>query len=535
MPSITSLPQVVRNAARLHQVISVLARYGLAGWLHRIPLDWLQQHFRTSGGDRIAHLSRNQRIREALSELGTTFIKIGQILSTRPDIVGPELADELSSLQSGTAPDDWASVRALVESELECRLEDAFASFEETPIASASIGQVHRAVLPGGRTVAVKVQHIGIEEKIRNDLEIAIELARLVEAHSAEAALYRPVTTVEEISRALMRELDFGQELRNARSFAHHFRNEPEVHFPETIPDLSSRRVLTMEFLEGIELSRRELLQERSVDLNELAERGARVFLEMVFRDGFFHADPHPGNLLLLPDGAIGILDCGMVGRIDELVRDQFEDLLLAAVEGDSARMVETIEILGELPSDFDRQSLNQDVAQFFDHYATLDLTEFDLGEALNDAMSIIRRQHIRLPGRLAMLIRMIGVLEGTMERLSPAFRLVDLLKPYRASIIRRRMSPKRLQRRMLTAYRRWSRLLDIAPGNLADILEKVKQGRFDVHLDHRRLDGIVNRLVLGIIVAALFVGSSLLWSRNVPPQIYGYSLPGVLGCSLAV
>ena len=133
------------------------------------------------------------------------------------------------------------------------------------------------------------------------------------------------------------------------------------------------------------------------------------------------------------------------------------------------------------------------------------------------------------------MLIRMIGVLEGTMERLSPAFRLVDLLKPYRASIIRRRMSPKRLQRRMLTAYRRWSRLLDIAPGNLADILEKVKQGRFDVHLDHRRLDGIVNRLVLGIIVAALFVGSSLLWSRNVPPQIYGYSLPGVLGCSLAV
>ncbi|MEO2030801.1 MAG: AarF/ABC1/UbiB kinase family protein [Planctomycetaceae bacterium] len=535
MPSLTSIPQAVRNAGRLQQVISVLAKYGLATWLHRIPLDWLQKHFRTSQGDAIARLTWPERVREALAELGTTFIKIGQILSTRPDIVGPELADQLSALQSSVPPDDFAAVRALIEKELRKPIEEVFASFEETPIASASIGQVHRARLHDGQQVAVKVQHPGIEEKLRSDLEIAHELATLVETHSTEAALYRPVTTVDEIRRSLLKELDFGQELRNAQIFARHFHDDPRVRFPGMFPEFSTRRVLTMEFLQGIELSRIEAEAGDTIDLQVLAEQGAGVFLEMVFRDGLFHADPHPGNLLLLTDGVIGILDCGMVGRIDELFRDQFEDLLLAAVDGDSEGVVEGIISLGELPEAFDRRLLTHDIVEFFDHYSTLEFSDFDLGTALNDATAIIRRQNIRLPARLSMLIRMLAVLEGTAESLSPSFQLVDLLRPYRARIVRRRLSPARLRRRMLAAYRQWSHLIDIIPGDVADILQNVKQGRFDVHLDHRRLDGIVNRLVRGIIVAALFVGSSLLWSRSVPPHLYGFSIPGVLGSSLAI
>lgn len=535
MPSITSIPQAVRNAGRLQQVISVLAKYGLATWLHRIPLDWLQKHFRTTQGDAIARLSWPDRVREALAELGTTFIKIGQILSTRPDIVGPELADKLSALQSSVPPDDFGAVRTLIEKELGKPVREVFASFDEIPIASASIGQVHRAVLHDGRQVAVKVQHTSIEEKLRSDLEIARELATLVETHSAEAALYRPVTTVEEIRRSLLKELDFGQELRNAQIFARHFRDDPKVRFPEMFAEFSTRRVLTMEFLEGTELSRIEASARDTIDLQLLAEQGAGIFLEMVFRDGFFHADPHPGNLLLLTDGVIGILDCGMVGRIDELLRDQFEDLLLAAVDGDSERVVDGIISLGELPEAFDRRSLTHDIVEFFDHYSTLDFSDFDLSTALNDATEIIRRQNIRLPARLSMLIRMLAVLEGTAEGLSPSFQLVDLLRPFRGRIVKRRLSPARMRRRMLGAYRRWSHLIDIVPGDVADILENVKQGRFDVHLDHRRLDGIVNRLVRGIIVAALFVGSSLLWSRSVPPLLYDFSIPGVLGSSLAV
>lgn len=535
MPSISSLPQVVRNAARLQQVMSVLTKYGLASWFHRVPLDWVQQHFQTSQGDAIARLSWAQRVRQAIGELGPTFIKLGQILSTRPDIVGPELAEELSGLQSGTTPDDAQTVHKLIEDELGKPVSEIFSSFDDTPVASASIGQVHKATLPCGRNVAVKVQHAGIEEKIRSDLEIAMELAKLVESHSTEAALYRPVETVGELRRSLLRELDFGLELRNVQSFTQNFREDDTVRFPEVFSELSTRHVLTMEFLTGVSVSDGSALKQAGCDLQQLADKGAKVFLEMVFRDGFFHADPHPGNLLLLPGDVIGILDCGMVGRIDELIRDQFEDLLLAAVDSDSERMVETLVTLGELPDDFDRRSLSQDVAEFFDQYGMLAFDDFDLTEAMNDAMDIIRRQHIRLPGRLSMLLRMMAVLEGTAEKLSPQFRLVELLKPYRASIIKRRLSPVRMRRRLLAAYRRWSHLLDIVPGDVADILEKVKQGRFDVHLDHRRLDRIVNRLVLGIVVAALFVGSSLLWSRNVAPHLLGYSVPGVSGCLTAV
>jgi ubiquinone biosynthesis protein len=535
MPSISSLPQVVRNAARLQQVLSVLTKYGLADWLHRVPLDWIQQHFRTSQGADIARLSWPQRVREAITELGTTYIKLGQILSTRPDIVGSELAEELSNLQSNTIPDAPEIVRELIETELQHPVSELFVSFDDVPVASASIGQVHRATLPDGQEVAVKVQHAGIEEKIRNDLEIALELAKLVESYSQEAALYRPVATVGELKRALLTELDFCQELRNVQTFSGHFRDDDNVRFPEVYPELSTRRVLTMEYLQGIPVSDRSTLIASGCDLQQLAERGASVFMDMVFRDGYFHADPHPGNLLVLPEGVIGILDCGMVGRIDELLRDQFEDLLLAAVDGDSERLVDSITTLGELPDDFDRRSLNLDVAEFFDRYAMLDFKEFELSAALNDATDIIRRQHIRLPARLSMLLRMLAVLEGTAEQLSPSFQLVEVLRPYRSSIIKRRLSPARIRRRMMSAYRRWSHLLDIVPGDVADILEKIKQGRFDVHLDHRRLDRVVNRLVLGIVVAALFVGSSTLWSSNVPPHVLGYSLPGTLGCLFAV
>ncbi len=534
MPSIASIPQAVRNAARLQQVISVLAKYGLARWLHRIPLDWLQNLFRTSQGDAIVGLSWSERVREAMAELGTTFIKIGQILSTRPDIIGPDLADKLSGLQSNTPPDKFPAVRELLEKELQQPLASVFATFEEEPFASASIGQVHLATLHDGRRVAVKVQHIGIEDNIRSDLEIAQDLASLVEAHSTEAALYRPVATIAEASRSLLKELDFRKELRNAQIFARHFRDDPTVRFPRMFPELSTRRILTMEYLEGTELSQIDDDADGNIDRQALAEHGAGIFLEMVFRDGFFHADPHPGNMLVMNDGVIGVLDCGMVGRIDDMLRDQFEDLLLAAVDGDSDRVVDSIITLGELPDAFDRRSLTQDIVEFFDHYSTMDFNEFELSTALNDATEIIRRQNIRLPSRLSMLIRMLAVLEGTAERLSPSFNMVDLLRPYRGRIVKRRLSPRRMRRRLLAAYRQWNHLLDIAPGDIADIPEKIKQGRFDVHLDHRRLDGLVSRLVRGIIVSSLFVGSSLLWSRSVPPLVYDYSVPGVFGSGLA-
>lgn len=535
MPSVSSVPRIVRHAARLQQVVSVLTKYGVAPWLRHVPLQWVQRHLETADGIAIAQLTGPERVREAITEIGTTFIKLGQILSTRPDVVGLALAEQLSSLQSQTPPDPTDTIRGIIMEELGVPLEEVFLTFDDEPLASASIGQVHRATLLDGSDVVVKVQHSGIEQQIRNDLEIADELARLAENYSEDLALYQPVATVEELRRTLLAELDFRKELRNLQVFDAHFSRDHGIRFPKAYPDFSTPRVLTMEYLQGVHVNSVADILATGHDNTRVANAGAKAFLEMVFRDGFFHADPHPGNLLLMDDGVIGIIDCGMVGRIDDSLREQLEDLLMAAGDADVEHLVDLIVALGSLPNDFDRHALARDIADYFDRFACLPLDQINIGDAMTDAISTIRKHRIRLPARVSMLIRMLAVLEGTAEGISPEFHLMALLQPYKRRILSRRFSPSRLRRKSMAVVRHWSHLIDIVPGDVADILDRIKQGSFDVHLEHRRLDTIVNRLVLGIITAALFIGSALLWSRSVPPLLGDYSIPGCIGSLMAV
>ena len=259
------------------------------------------------------------------------------------------------------------------------------------------------------------------------------------------------------------------------------------------------------------------------------------MFLDMIFRDGFYHADPHPGNLLVLSGGAIGVLDCGMAGRIDQPLRQQFEELLIAAVSQDSRRLADLVIRLGTPPPDLNEDGLRADIDEFLVEAGGETLAEFDLSGALNRATSIVRRYGIILPARVSLLLKVFVMLEGTSRHLSPDFSLAALLQPYQAQVVRRRLSPLRLRRRIQRAYHDWDRLLDILPSDLADILGQIKRGRFDVHLEHRRLGSTVNRLVLGLLASALFVGSAQLWSRGVPPLIHGVSLPGAAGCAVAV
>ena len=474
-------------------------------------------------------------MRMALTELGTTFIKLGQILSTRPDLVGPEMAAELTKLQADTPADDPAQVIATIEQELGQPPDQLFRDFDPRAFASASIGQVHHAVMEDGTNVVVKVQHEGIEEKVQNDLEILMQLAALAETYSKELAQYRPVATAAEFRRSLSEELDFTREERNLIRFAQNFRNESGVRFPVPYPERCSRRVLTMDRLEGIGVSRTPLLIESGFDLSDIARRGANMFLEMVFRDGFYHADPHPGNLMVLQDAVIGVLDCGMVGRVDEALREQIEDLLMAAVDQDTERLVDALVELGDVPPDFDRSSLRADVVQFVDEYGEQSIEQFDLSGALNEMVEIIRRHHILLPSRVSMLIKMLVMLEGTSQQLSPDFSIVELLEPYRVESIKRRLSPQRLLRKVQSAQRDWLRLAESFPGDISDLMERVRKGSFDVKLEHRRLDSIVNRLVLGILTAALFVGSTSLLSSSVKPLLWETSVPGAIGCLVSV
>ncbi|EMI53950.1 ABC1 kinase family protein [Rhodopirellula sallentina] len=533
--AVSDLPKLVRNAGRFHEVVAVVLKYGLAPWLCNVKADWVQRQLRSNDGQQIAELPEAVRVRMALTELGTTFIKLGQILSTRADLVGPELAHELAELQSSTPPDSPEQVLELIESELGKLPEDLFRSFESHALASASIGQVHRAVLNDGTRVVVKVQHQDIEYRVQNDLEILIELAKLAETYSTDAAQFSPVATAQEFRETLLHELDFTREQQNLKRFAANFSSDEGVYFPAPHPDLCTKRVLTMDALEGISVSSRDQLDASGFDLTDIARRGADMFLKMVFRDGFYHADPHPGNLMVLQNAVIGVLDCGMVGRVDEDLREMIEDLLIAAINKDTDQLLDSVVQLGELPTDFDRSRLRSDLVEFIDDYGSLSIDQFDLSGALTGMTEIVRSHHILLPSRVSLLIKMLVMLEGTAQQLNPTFNIVELLEPYRLDAIKRRLSPQRMWRNLQRSHRDWSRLAESFPNDVSDVLNRIRRGSFDVHLEHRRLDSIVNRLVLGLLTSALFVGSTSLLSNKVKPLIYETSVAGIIGCAAAM
>ncbi len=526
-----AIPNLVRDSKRLHEIVATFAKYGLAPWLTSVKADWLQKHFQLADGRQIGDLSSGVAMREAFTELGTTFIKLGQILSTRPDLVGPEITDELAKLQSGTPADDPEVVRQIIKTELGAAPEDLFLNFDDRAAASASIGQVHFATLKDGTLVVVKVQHPGIEGKIRSDLEILKGLAALAEQHSEQARQYRPSDTINEFSRTLLLELDFSRERKSLETFTRNFANDPKVLIPKPYGDLSTVRVLTMDRLDGVSLSKTDQLIAEGQDLGDLALRGANIFLEMIFRDGLYHADPHPGNIFALQDSSIGLLDFGMVGRIDDQLRERFEDLLMALADQNSRSVCDSIRELGEVPRELNPDDLRREIEDFLAEYASQGLDELDLGRALNDMMEIIRNFKIVLPSRVSLLIKVLVMLEGTARELSPTFSLAEVLRPYQLKIVKRRLDPRRMYQKAKNYAQDWSRLAEMAPRELSDILAQIKRGQFDVHLDIRKLDSMINRLVMGVIIAALFVGSSMVLSSNVPPLIRGVSLFGAVGC----
>ncbi|TWT67065.1 ABC1 kinase family protein [Allorhodopirellula solitaria] len=532
---VANLPQLVRNAERLNEVVSVLLRYGLAPWLRDVPAQWVQKLLRTSGGESISELEEPVRIRMALVELGTTFVKLGQMLSTRADLIGPDLAAELAKLQSETPPDPPEVVVGMIAQELGGSPAEIFQSFDEHAIASASIGQVHEARLRSGQSVVVKVQHAGIETKIRNDLEILVELAKIAESNSSYLAQYQPVATTKEFRQTLENELDFRIEQRSLERFRSNFADDATAHFPMPYASESSQRVLTMEKLEGISVSCRADLVASGYDLAEVARRGAELFLKMVFRHRFYHADPHPGNLMVLDGGVIGVLDGGMVGHLSDTMVEQIEDLLIAAFDRDSKRMVDAVIAIGQPPADLDKRALLRDLERFLDDYGSRSVDEIDTTAVINDFTDIIRSYQIILPSEVTLLLKMVAMLKGTATQLSPQFSLEELLEPYRIEAIRNRLSPQRLWKQLVATHRDWTHLIQSLPDDAADIIGRMRVGSFDVHLDHRNLGTIVNRLVMGILAAALFVGSTQLWSSNVAPRFHGVSVPGILGTAIAI
>lgn len=525
---ISSIPQLYRNLRRWQEIITVLRRYGLADWLSQLSVDFIRDWIKDSDGVPLASYSREKRIRLALTDLGPTFIKLGQVLSLQPDMIGPALATELTSLQSHVPADPPEIIRKLIETELGKPLDQLFATFTDTPIASASIGQVHAAVMHDGTEVVVKVQHANIQDKVREDLEVLAGLAVLAD-RIPELAVWKPQVQVEQLSKSLLRELNFTRELQNLQMFLRELGQFKSVHIPRPFPELSTQRVLTMELLRGVSVN--QLAKETGAPEEHrqlVARTVSEVYVEMIFSLGVYHADPHPGNVLVVSDHELGLLDFGMVGRIDDRLRESIEEMLLAVLSRDARLLTLLIKRVGRTPPNLDESQMSIDVADLIATYGNQSLENFDLSGALNEATAIMHRHHIALPPQTSLLIKMLVTLEGTVHQLAPKFSLIEVMQPFFRKMWVRRYSPKRQLRRMRRIYFELESLVETLPAQVSNVMQLVQEGKLDVHLAHKGLSPSVNRLVLGILTSSLFLGSSVLLASKVPPLLF--LNPGPMG-----
>ena len=532
---LSTISQFSRNAPRFKEIVGTFVKYGLANWIKENDPQFIKDFLRSNQGHSITEMRPEVRLRIALTELGTTFIKLGQILSTRADLVGPLMAEELGKLQAEVPPDDESVVRKTVESELGKPIEVLFAEFDLKAMGSASIGQVHRAKLHSGEIVVVKVQHAGIEPKIINDLEILKVLAEMAERYDPDLRFYQPRATVADFNRNLLRELDFRREQRSLRQFQQNFADNDGVHIPGTYPEFSSQRVLTMEMLNGFSVAKTDRLAEEEIDTQEFVHRAANMYLEMVFRDRFFHADPHPGNIWALDDGKLGLLDCGMTGRLDSEMREELEGMLLAAVDNDPDRLTDHVYRIATVPQSSNRNDLRRDIDDFLTEYVNISINDLDLSATLDTFTDILRTHHILLPAGISLLIRVLVMLEGTSRLLDRNFSLAELIQPYAVKSVQRRYSPEKLLQQAKHTYRDWDRVLKILPREIFEMLIRIREGRFDVSIEHRRLEKVVKWLVHGILSAALFLGGSMIFSQEIGPLVGGISVIGAVASILGL
>ena len=529
-----------RHLNRYRQILTVLFKYGFGDLLELLKIDQyievgLQMISRNRGA-RVERLTRPQRLRMAFEELGPTYIKLGQILSTRPDLIPIDLIQELSKLQDDVPAFPFKEVRKVVESEFGRPPEELFDSLEEKPQASASIGQVHRAVLKDGESVAVKFQRPGIRKIIEVDLEIMLHLATLAEHHIEELALQRPIKIVDEFARTLEKEIDYKIEATSMERCARQFLDDPHVYIPKVYREVTSSRVLTAEFIEGIKISDLDRLESAGLDRKVITSRGANLVLKQIFKHGFFHADPHPGNIFALPNNVICLIDFGMVGVVDRQTRDNFVDLLDGIVHQNEIQASESLLKLTYWDEEPDRRLLEREVAEFMGRHLYKPLKEIELGKLLQHLLEVAGDFQLSIPPDLFLMIKALGTVEGVGRMLDPDFDMIARSTPFITDVKLERYKPERIAADIFDLSARLLQFLRQFPKELLDISQIIRQKKLSFQIEHRGLetmlvthDRISNRISFSILIAALIIGSALIVISETPPLIYGISLIGII------
>ncbi len=511
---------------RYRHIMAVLMKYGfeeVAGILalrKRIGLG--TKGMTSTKRETLTRTTPAQRLRMAMEELGPTFIKLGQLLSTRPDLVPLEYIQELECLQDKVAPEKIDVIRQQIQQQLGSSPEELFAEFDPTPIAAASIAQVHRARTKDGRDVVLKIRRPNIAKTMQTELEIIEDLAGLIKKRRLLPETIDPVRMVREFSQAVAKESDLANERRNQTRFIRNFSNDPTVHVPELIEEFCAEGLLTMEYIKGIKPSQIEKLKQAGMDTKEIARRGANFVLKQVFEHGFFHTDPHPGNFLVIDGNVLAPLDFGQVGRLAQQDRMLLQFLVLAIVDVDATKIVQALERFEVVDDETGTAELTRDLEDLLSAYADLPLKDIPFGEAVSRVFDIIRNYHIDPPRDFTLMLKSLMTVESFATKLDHDFQIIEALRPYAHKFTTEEFSPRRLYRQMRTTARSATDLAASFPEDAAAIISKFRRGRFKVHIHHEHLeefgqtlDNSSNRISFSVIIAALLVASSLLVAQE--------------------
>lgn len=544
-----SLGRSASNAVRLAEVLQVLIRHGFADLVRRAKLDQglparLLRGLRIMEAPVGEASTFGRRMRAALTELGPTFVKLGQVLSTRPDLVGTELANDLSRLQDDVDPLSFEQMRAVIEESLGGRIEDRFAAFDPAPIASASISQVYRATLDEGQVVAVKVQRPGIERVIESDLSLLRQIAEWIAERVGEA-WFDPVGVIEEFARSIRRELDLRIEARILEQFRACFAEREEIFVPGTHPAYCGTRMLVMDWVDGVRIDRFDAYAERNCDRASIAKIGSEMVFEMVFVHRLYHADPHPGNVFITRNNQIAFIDCGMAGHLDRSDVAVIADLFLAIAQQDSKACVTAILALSTSEEPEDRQPLEHEIAEFIAFEAPMIVSGGEVARGIERAIEILRRYNLALATRFSMLLKGLATIERVGHQLDPDMDVLVLMKPYVQRIIAERYTPLQLMRDYQQNAAALVRLTREAPQDAARLLTRLNRGRLRLrhHVEdltelNMAVDRASNRTALALVTGSLIVGSSLMVSAGPPMEkvgIAGFICAGILGLYLVI
>lgn len=536
----------LKNLNRGREIATVLLNYGFGDVIQRLGLapylNWGKRLIFRKRREAMEQMTTPRRIRMALEDLGPTFIKFGQVLSTRPDLIPADVIKELEVLQEHVPPFAESGMERVLEKEFGRPISEIFSYFNDTPLAAGSLAQVHLATTLAGHEVVIKVRRPGVVQVVERDLDLMMELAQLLEKHVPESRSFDPTGLVKYFARTIRRELNFLREARSMQDFSRWFADDPRVHIPVVEADLTSEAVIVMERIGGVKVTDIAGIRTLGIDPAQVAINGAIIFLKQAFELGRFHGDPHPGNLRVREDGSIVMLDFGMVGFLDDDRREQLVDLFVAVARREVNTAIRVITTLGHPTSpNIDATLLRADVRDFLDTYYDIPLEQLSIGGLLNDFLAILSTHGLRCPGELMLLIRACITLEGVGRCLDPRFNMAEVLSPFVERLIKDRFRPKRLYDRTVADLRIVAQSLHNLPIHLEKTLHKASHDDLKLQLEHRGLDRLItefdrssNRLVVGMVISALVVATALVL-RSASIQSIWFATPlfilsGLLG-----